>query len=865
MSPRHLFLSALLALALPLAAADRAAVLDLAGTWMVRQADGGGAPIPMAIPGDVHSALLAAGRIPDPYFGRNEDQVQWVGEKEWIVERTIEVPEALLAKRSVTLRLEHVDTFCAVSVNGQAVGETGNRFRRYDFEVRPHLKVGANTITGLFRSAEKIGAERASRLPFPMPTNCLKNVHLVRKPACNGGWDWGISLMVAGFAGKTQLIGTDLARIDYVYSEQRHQPGRCVVAVTAEVTSPTGGATTLAVAIGDAKAQVPVTLVAGLNKVATEVVVERPRLWWPNGAGEQALYDMTVSVGDAVFKRRLGLRTIEVVNKPDPVGASVLLKINGKEVLNKHDAPGNSMTFRVNGTDIFCKGANWIPCDAMTARQTRERYRDLLGAAQTANMNMIRLWGGGQFEDDIFYETCDELGLLIWHDFMFSCSTYPSDDAFCAEVEAELAHQLRRLRDHASIALWCGDNECIGALTWYEESRRNRDRYLVNYDRLSRVLDQTITKYDVTRTFWPSSPCAGPGDFSDTWHSDSSGDMHYWTVWHENKDFSAFYNVKPRFCSEFGFQSFSSLAVARTFCPPDQLNPTAPDFEHHQKNTGGNARILETMARCFRFPEGMEHVLYLSQVQQALAIRTAVEAWRHLQPRCMGTLYWQLNDNWPVASWSSIEYGGKWKHLHHHARRFYAPVAVMVTPADKDNRTIEVWAVNDRNVSAKAEATIDLWSFAGRKLETLCLNDELPARSSTLLGRFPVARFGNDQQACERFLSIELVADLGGTVERHGNDWWLTTFKRCELGDANVTVTTAEKDGRWTATLATDKPALFVWAEVAGIPGEFDDNSFTLLPGKPVTLTFVPKAKATFADFVKNLSVTHLRKTYAGK
>jgi beta-mannosidase len=840
-----------------LAAEVQQNVVDLAGTWSVRQKDGDAAAIPMQIPGDVHSALLAAKLIPDPYFGRNEDEVQWVGKKEWLVERSFDVPDGLLARKSVCLRLEHVDTFCTLSINGQRVGETGNRFRRYDFEVKPFLKSGKNTVTALFKSADLITEELASALPFPLPivdNATVKHINLIRKPACNGGWDWGIALMVAGFAGKTELIGSDVARIDYVYCDQKHQPGRCEVAVTADVTSPAGGDTMLTVSLGESKAKVPVSLKPGANLVSASVTVENPRLWWPNGAGEQALYDLAVTVGDTTLSRRLGLRTIEVINKADPVDEK-----------NKGAKPGMSMTFRVNGVDLFCKGANWIPCDAMTARQTNDRYRDLLGSAKAANMNMIRLWGGGQFEDDNFYNACDELGLMVWHDFMFSCALYPSDRAFLGEVEAELAHQLRRLRDHACIALWCGDNECIGALTWFEPSKKNRDLYLLNYDRLSRVLSESVAKNDPSRIFWPSSPCAGPGDFSDAWHDDNRGDMHYWTVWHENKNFSAFYSVKPRFCSEFGFQSFSSLDVAKTYCSPDQLNPTAPDFEHHQKNTGGNSRIMETMSRYFRFPESFESTLYLSQVQQGIAIKTAVEAWRHLQPRCMGTLYWQLNDNWPVASWSSVEYGGKWKHLHYQAKRFYAPVAVMVVPADNDATNVEVWAVNDRAVPAAAEAAVELWSYSGQKLETVSLKGEVAARSAALLGKLPVSRFGTGKELDQRFLEVVLTADVGGTKEQHRNEWYFSAFKRCDLGDARVDAIPAERNGRWTVTLTTDKPAFFVWVNVSGIRGEFTDNSITLFPGRPVTLTFTPKENASFAAFAKALTVKHLRQTYAGR
>jgi beta-mannosidase len=821
--------------------------LDLAGTWSLRQADGKDAAIPMTVPGGVHTALLNAKKIPDPFFGQNEKIVQWVGQKDWIAERTFTVPAELLARKSVCLRLEDVDTFCTLSINGKAVGETGNRFRRYEFEVKPLLKAGENKISGYFHSSEKMSEDLAAKLTHPIPmvdNGLVPHINLVRKPACHGGWDWGLSLMVTGFAGKTELLGTDIARMDYVMCEQKHSPDRCDVTVHAEVSSPEGGATTMTVELGGQKTEQAVTLKPGKNGLTAAITVSNPRLWWPNGSGEQALYDLKVTVGEASLSRKLGLRRIEIINKPD------------------WDGNGASMTFRVNGVDTFCKGADWIPCDAFQNRQTPERFRDLLTSAKQANMNIVRLWGGGQFENDAFYEACDELGLMIWHDFMFSCALYPADKAFLGEVRAELNHQLRRLRDHASIALWCGDNECLGAIGWFEPSRKNRDTYVVAYDRLNRMMTDLVAELDPTRTFWPSSPCGGPGDFSDGWHDDSKGDMHYWSVWHENKDFSAYYDVKPRFCSEFGFQSFSSPEVAATYCKPEQMNPTAPDFEYHQKNRGGNGRILGTMTRYFRFPVGIDNVLYLSQVQQAMAIKTAVEGWRRLQPRCMGTIFWQLNDNWPVASWSSVEYGGKWKHLQYHAKRFYAPLAILAAPADNNRTNIEVWAVNDYDQSVSANAEVGLWNFSGKTISRQTISASLPPRSASLLRTFRPEEFGTDSQRLERFLSLEISANVAGKKVTHRNEWMFNYYKTCELADANVDAAAAQKGNVFTVTLSTDKPAFFVWANATGIRGEFNDNSFTLYPGKPVTLTFTPKQPVTLDQFKAALSVKHLRQTY---
>lgn len=825
--------------------------LSLAGTWRLRAADET-ADLPVAVPGDVHSALIAAKRIPDPYFGMNEKAVQWVGEREWIFERTVEVTPELLANRSVVLDIEHPDTFCTITVNGTVAGTTANRFLRYRFEVKPLLKAGRNTITATFASAEKIALARGKALPYAIPHIFNEDgigpsklhYNLIRKTQCHGGWDWGIALMQIGFPGRVELVGTQEARVDYVGCDQRHETGRCTVTVNAEVFAPVAGRSELTVALGASTVRKPVDLVAGVNRVAAEVVVDQPRLWWPSGSGEQHLYQLAVTVGGSTLRKQLGLRTLEVVNKPDQWGTSLV--------------------FRVNGVDVFAKGANWIPADALNARQTPERIAMLLEAAAAANMNMIRVWGGGQFEDDVFYEACDRLGLMIWHDFMFSCALYPADKEFLGEIRTELSHQIKRLRDHASIALWCGDNECVGAINWFKEAKGNRDRYLLNYDRLSRTMAEVVEANDPARLFWPSSPCAGPGDFRDCWHDDGHGDMHFWSVWHESKDFEHYHTVKPRFCSEFGFQSYSSAEVARTYCDPEQFNPTAPQFEHHQKNVGGNSRILETMARYFRMPTAVEDVLYLSQLQQALAIKTGVEGWRRLRPRCMGTIFWQLNDVWPVASWASLEYTGKWKHLHYQAKRFFAPLAVVTVPVEGKKDEIELWAVNDRREDAAVTVSVEVWGFDGARHETLPLAATVAAGSALCLGTFPVSRFCPAAGDAERrFLDITLTAKLGTTTEVHRNQHFFARFKACEIVPATLrSAVTALAGGRFQVRLESDKPALWAWANATGIAGEFDDNCVSVLPGRPLDLVFTPRQPVTLAAFTSALEVKHLRQTY---
>ena len=772
------------------------AELDLAGTWKLVKADDAKVSCPIAVPGGVHTALLKAGLMKDAFWGQNEKDMQWVGKSDWNIFREFEVSKDFLAKKEIVLRLEDCDCFCTVFVNGQKVGETTDRFQRYTFDVKPFLKEGKNTIEGKFRSPENEADKRraAKGREFPM-SNIMwaKNQAFVRKAACHAGWDWGPAVQVTGFCGTTMLIATDGPRVEYVYSTQDFNDSftHCTLTVTAELSDG--------------------------SKVEKKFEIDNPPLWWPNGAGEQKFYTAEFDVNGEKIVKKIGLRKVEVLNEKTVT--------NGKEEL--------SLVFRINGRRIFMKGANWIPCSAYENEQTPARYRDLLESAKAANMNMIRLWGGGQYEKDVFYDTCDELGIMIWHDMMCSCAVYPGDDAFLGEIRAELEYQLRRLRDHACIAMWCGDNECLGAINWYEVSRKDPDFYRGEWIKRSKMQGELVEKYDPARTYWPSSPCCGPGDFGDGWKEDSKGDMHNWDVWHENQPFAKYYEYHPRFCSEFGFQSFPSMEIAETFASKEQILSRGPDFEWHQKNPGGNERIRKTFARYFPEPKDVPSELLLSQFQQAMAIQTAVDAWRSEQPRCMGTLFWQLDDNWPVASWSSIEYGGKWKPLQYLAKRFFEPVHVTLSP----DGTVVVVNDTDKPVSGKVVA--ERHSFDGRKKITSKTGGEVtvPACSAAVFGK-PTVRADEvlELRFCDS-VNFPVRADYKG-----------------DLPKANVK---AEIDG-FTVTLTTDKPAFWVWMNAKGIRGEFDDNAVTLVPGDPRTFTFKAKDSITPELFKKSFSVTHL-------
>ena len=813
--------------------------LPLSGSWELR-AEPDGPPLAATIPGDTYSANLAAGRIPDPYYGTNENDVQWVCERTWVYRRTFAATPELLAAPSVFLHLQSVDTFAEVRLNGSLVGETDNMFRRYRFEVKPQLRAGQNELSVRLLPPAPVARARAARLPFPVPgtgNNRVPHMNLLRKVQCHAGWDWGICLPPAGIYDDVWLGAVRDGRIEYVYCEQAHTAGSCRVTVTAEVTALRALASEMVVTLDGQTVRRPVQLAAGANRVSAVVEVKAPRLWWPAGYGAQPLYDLQVSVAGDECTKRLGLRHLEVLNAPD--------------------AAGRQLVVRVNGRDIFCKGANWIPCDAMPGRHTPAAYRDLLQSAIAANMNMLRVWGGGQYENACFYELCDELGLLLWHDFMFACALYPATPDFLASVREEVRHQVKRLRDYACIALWCGDNEVIGALGWYKESREKRDTYVVNYDRLNHgVLEATVAECDPTRIFWPSSPCAGPGNFADNWHNDAAGDMHFWSVWHGGKPFDEYCRVKPRFCSEFGYQSFPSLASIHRYLPERDWNITAPAMEHHQRHPSGNRLIVEMMARYFRVPQGLGHFVYLSQVQQACAIRTAVEYWRTLRPRCMGTLYWQLNDNWPVASWSSLEYGGRWKLLHYVARRFYAPV--LATARSLDDGPWECWLVNDGAAIPGCRYVIEVRELASGKVlksETVAL--DLPAEAAVQVASRKLDELTDRPEAT--FLELR-VDGPGGVLAR--NTHFFAPYKRCYLPDAKVLAAPRVAGDTLTVTLSTDAPAFFVSVDAPNLAGSFEDNCLTLLPGAPVALRFTPAPGSATPASTLALTLNHLRATY---
>ena len=786
-------------------------LVDLGGEWHL--SDGAeGMSAPMHIPGDGISALHAAGLIPDPYFGRNEYDLRWICDRDWVIARRFVVD-----RTDLVLVASMLDTLAEVVVNGVTVLRSANMFRTFRVDLSAVLRVGSNDIEIRFGNVVAEAARQQASQPYYVPFSAnntpIPNGNMLRKPSCDFGWDWNIALAPFGVYGDIGLVPVVAARIASVLVDQVHTPGRVVVSVTAEIDGEAEGET-----IAITLAGVSANAVIKRGVARADLVIGNPVLWWPAGSGSQTLHDLVLTYKAQKEHRKCGLRDARLIAEKD--------------------AAGLGFKFAINGRDIFARGANWIPADALAGRITPAKTRDLLQSAVDANMNMIRVWGGGRYEPDWFYDLCDELGLMVWQDFMFSCHIYPANEAFLADVAIEVREQALRLHHHASLILWCGDNELIGALTWFPETRANRDLYLVGYDRLNRTIEAALKAAVPNAVWWPSSPSPGPMDFGDAWHDDSKGDMHFWSVWHEGRDFDHYRDVSPRFCSEFGFQSYPSMDVIRKFADPEDWNIAAPVMESHQKNAGGNARIAETMFRYFRFPVDFENFVYLSQVQQGLAIKTAVTHWRSLKPHCMGALIWQLNDTWPVCSWSSLDHGGGWKLLHHMAKVFFQPVLVTVVPVTGG---YDLRAVNDTGAAVDLTVEASAVDMAG-KTRTLA-REAVTVSADAALRVMHVA--AADIGAGEMLAYVWQHAD-GTPIS--DDVFAPKPHKAYDLLPPQLTHVVTPQGTNWQIRIGAQALALFVSLE-ADVPGRFSMNAFTLRPGHPATVFFTPKTPGKAPTF----------------
>ena len=625
--------------------------LTLNGAWILDIPGSRFPRINATVPGSVYHDLLTAGQIDDPFYRDNENEALKIMDNDFIYSRDFTVPADLLESDQVLLHCDGLDTLATVTVNGAVVGTAKNMHRTYEFDVKSVLKAGENHISIKFDSPTRFIKKAYAESVADGSSDAMVGFPHLRKAHCMFGWDWGPRLPDAGIWRSISLIGVSTARIRDVQVLQEHRGGKVTLTVKTHVTEITGSApVSVKVTAPDG------TVLTGAGESCT-IEVENPRLWWPNGLGGQPLYTVAVTLGDGLdsWVRRIGLRTITVTRKKDQWG--------------------ESFCHCVNGVDVFAMGADYIPEDNLLPRVNPQRTRRLLEDAKLANMNCIRVWGGGYYPDDFFYDICDELGLLVWQDFMFACAVYNLTDDFEENIRAEFIDNVRRLRHHASLALLCGNNEMeefVAVGEWVANLRQKAD-----YIKMYEYIIPKILKVEAPQVFyWPASPSSG-GSFDEP-QDPTRGDVHYWDVWHGLKPFTDYRNYLFRYVSEFGFQSFPCMQTIESFTAPEDRNVFSYVMEKHQRNASANGKIVSYLSQMYLYPRDLEHLVYASQLLQAQAMQYGVEHWRRNRDgsHCMGAVVWQLNDCWPVASWASIDYFGRWKALHYYEKRFFAPVLI---------------------------------------------------------------------------------------------------------------------------------------------------------------------------------------------
>lgn len=625
---------------------------------------------PAQVPGDIYSALLSVGKMKDPFFGDNEYEAKALMQEDYEYKTVFCFDEETFADcQEMLLRFEGIDTLADIYLNECYLGRADNMHRIWEFPVKELLEDGENTLRVVIHSPLKFMAEAFAKYKNRGNDDTIEGFMHLRKAHYMSGWDWGACLPDGGLFRPVMLLGVEAARLDSVYIRQIHENGKVslIAEVDVETFESEDEESSLEKMKGidtdDLEYEVIVTAPNGAKTVwegsPDEIEIEDPQLWWPNGLGEQPLYEVQVNLkaGEQVldtWRRKIGLRTLTMRREKDEWG--------------------ESFAHEVNGHTVFAMGADYIPEDNLLQRTSKERTRELLLQCKRANFNSIRVWGGGYYPEDWFFDLCDEMGLMVWQDFMFACSVYELTPEFEANIRQEFIDNIKRLRHHASLALWCENNEMemfVKEGNWVTKPTEVRD-YLLMYER---IIPEVLREYDPDTFYWPASPSSG-GSFDDP-NDPNRGDVHYWEVWHGNKPFSEYRKYFFRYASEFGFQSFPSVKTLETVTDdPRELNPFSYIMEKHQRNYGGNGKIAKYMQAAYRYPENFSDFVYASQLLQADGIRYGVEHYRRNRGRCMGAIYWQLNDCWPVISWSSVDYYGRWKALHYYAKRFFAPVMI---------------------------------------------------------------------------------------------------------------------------------------------------------------------------------------------
>jgi len=791
------------------------------------------------VPGCVHTDLLANKLIDDPFYRDNEKKQQWIDKKDWEYRTTFKVTAQTFARKNVELVFEGLDTYAGVYLNEQLVLKADNMFRTWRVNAKPALKTGENTLRIVFRSPLNeilpVMAKLKHQLPAPNDQG-EKTSPYTRKAPYHYGWDWGPRFVTSGVWRPVSLESWDHARVSDLQLIVK-KISADVAELTANVEVEASAASAATIQLDNLTDKVvtgkqEIKLNPGTNQVKFNFTVTNPKLWWPNGLGAQPRYSFrarSLVNGQVTGEKitRTGLRTLEL--------------------RQQRDEAGQSFMFVINGIPVFAKGGNWIPADSFPTRITKDKYRFLLKSVRDTNMNMLRVWGGGIYEADEFYELCDEMGILVWQDFMFACSMYPANQEFLESVRAEAIDNVKRLRNHPSIVLWAGNNEVETA--WRNWGWRQNlpasvwDDYLKIFHG---VLQEVTAQLDSSRTYWPSSPHGG---LDDDPQSLRSGDVHFWQVWHAAEPFSDYEKQTPRFMSEYGFQSFPNIETVKSYTVPSDRDIESPIMLAHQRHPRGNQLVREYMLRDYAQPKDFESFLYVSQVLQAEGIRIGAEHLRRIMPHNMGSLYWQINDCWPVASWSSIDYYGRWKALQYYARRFYNDLLISPTA---QNGYLKLFLVSDRPQAVSAKIKVSLMSLDGATLKSFVRDVEVAPLTSRSYFDIRVSELLEGTDAKNVVIYCELLVN-DKTVSSH--DYFFTPFKELKFPKPTITSDVVQTRNGFSIKVSSDKFAKAVYLAVPEHDGFFSDNYFNLAPGREMTVEFHSRVPLSLAQFRQRLQI----------
>lgn len=793
--------------------------MNLGGAWRMREADSE-TWHSAHVPGSVYADLMADGTMPDPFWRENELDAFERMKKDYVYQRTFTVTEVQLAHAHVELVCEGLDTLAHVSLNGREIAFADNMHITWVWDVKEQLHTGENTLEIRFDSPILYCAKKAEEAPGWESSDATPGFRHLRKAHCMFGWDWGPRLPDAGIWRPMFLRTWDAARLENALMLQAHHDGVVDVTIRPEIAGESAWSAEITAPDGE------VLIIPETTTAEQVVTIQNPQLWWPNGLGKQPLYRVTVRLAAGDTRTwRIGLRTMTVSREKDEWG--------------------EEFCHVVNGVKVFAMGADYIPEDNILARVTPERTRRLLEDCKAANFNAIRVWGGGYYPNDAFYDICDELGLLVWQDLMYACAFYDLTPDFERSIRVETQQNVARLRHHASLALICGNNEMemfmagansalINHRTW--EFVPTYPHHITDYVKMFEYILPAIVKETAPQTYWwPASPSSG-GNF-DAPNDENRGDNHYWDVWHGEKPFTEYRKFFFRYASEFGFQSFPCLKSVEQFTLPDDRNIFSRVMERHQRNQAANGKILSYLSQTFRYPNSFDDLLYASQLMQAEAIRYGVEHWRRNRGRCMGAIIWQLNDIWPVASWASIDYYGRWKALHYAAKRFFAPVMISAEEEGELSQNPKIneyhpapleksFRLNVCNETLRDVTGEVVWALRTPDGAIVRQNQQtltIPAMSAKWLDKVDCS----DASLTGHYVSFAFVVDNVAVSE---GTCIFCAPKHFEFTDPQLTV---EKRGD-TLVVTSRAYAKQVWLESEDADLLLDENAFDMNPGTKV-------------------------------